>query len=79
MSSESQQLCELTPEQASDLDQHLITLAHHLIDLKWAIRTAWKAETYTTTEVREHLFAARVEINQACEVLDSNRFHTADQ
>lgn len=61
----------LSHEEASILDEHLLKSTHHLIDLKWAILKQWEADTYTTTYVQEHLFAARDALNEACSVLES--------
>ncbi len=61
----------LSHEEASALDEHLLKSTHHLIDLKWAILKQWEADTYKTTHVQKHLFAARDALNEACNVLES--------
>jgi hypothetical protein len=70
MSNNTQPPFTLSHDEAFALDEHLLEMTHHLIEVKWAIRKAMKAETYTGSDVRTHLFSALKELTFACQVFE---------
>lgn len=67
MSIEKQPAIALKRDDAMQLFELLIALDHHRVDLKHAMKKAWKSEDYT--HVREHFLATQDTLSDACQLL----------